>query len=400
MPESKGLNVVRTLEFLVRRKELLLLVFLGSFLLSYGLIYFFIEEQFEATATLIPREEEMPSAAAGLLRNLRSLPLNLGTKSPGSDMDLYTTIIFSRTMLEDVIREFGLIEVYGLDTNAGDHMEKAVKRLSKEVLTKETMESAYLLTVRAGTRQRAAAMANFIIRRMNEGIVGLNSSRSGQSRAFLEKRVSEISSELRAAEDSLRAYQERTGLLDVKSQLQGIIAAHTELETQLAAKQFQRGILERMYDRESPQVKEADMQIDVYRKKLAELRTVGDPGSPMLPLHKLPGAVVEFVRRYRAVELNNLILEFVLPLYEQAKIDEKRDYPVLQVIDYAIPPAKKSYPPRTVFALIGACSVTLMVVVFLLAGDALRNRADPRWRALVTEAKLWSWKSIGPEKRS
>lgn len=393
MSEPKSFHLVTYVEFLVRRKELFLVVFIGSLLLSYGAIYVLIEEQFEATATLIPREEEMSSSAAGLLRNLKSLPFSLGTKSPHSDMDLYTTIIYSRSMLEDVVNAFGLIAVYGLDTGAVDHMEKAVKRLSKEVSTKETIESAFLLTVRAGTRQRAADMTNFIIRRMNERIVELNSSRSGQNREFLGKRLREISADLKAAEDSLRAFQERTGLLDVKSQLSGIIAAHTELETQLAAKKFQRGILERMYDKESPQVAEAQMQIDVYQKKLAELRSVGDPGSPLLPLKSLPLTTVEYLRRYREVELNNLLLEYVMPLYEQARFEEKRDTPVLQVIDYGIPPAKKSYPPRTLFAFIGALSVSLIVYVILLTRNAVLSEGDPRWRAVLADIRRWSWQS-------
>jgi capsule polysaccharide export protein KpsE/RkpR len=394
MSDSKGFRIIRYVEFLIRRKELFLLVFGVSLIVSYLLIFVLIEEQFEASATLIPREEESSAAAAGLLRNLRSLPLNLGGKTPRSDLDLYTTIITSRSLLEDVIREFGLVQVYGLDTTALDYMEKAVKRLSREVSTKETLESAFLLTVRAGTRQRAADMTNFIIRRLNERIVGLNSSRSGQNKVFLEKRVEEISADLKAAEDSLRAFQERTGLLDVKSQLQGILTAHTELETQLAAKRFQRGILERMYDKESPQVKEADLQIDVYEKKLAELRTVGDPGSPLLPLNQLPRTSVEFIRRYRAVELNNLLLEYVVPLHEQAKFDEKKDTPVLQVIDYGVPPARKSYPPRTLFALIGALSATLIVYVTLLVRDAMLSGGENRWRDLFHEARHWSWKTV------
>ncbi len=394
MPEPKGFSLLHYMEFLVRRKELFLLVFVGSLVLSYGAIYVLIEEQFEATATLIPREEETSSAAAGLLRNLKGLPFSLGTKTPHSDMDLYTTIIYSRSMLEDVIHAFGLIDVYGLDTGAVDHMERAVKRLAKEVSTKETIESAFLLTVRAGTRQRAADMTNFIIRRMNERIVELNSSRSGQNREFLGKRLQEITADLKAAEDSLRAFQERTGLLDVKSQLSGIIAAHTELETQLAAKRFQRGILERMYDKASPQVAEAQMQIEVYEKKLAELRSVGDPGSPLLPLKSLPLTTAEYLRRYRAVELNNLLLEYVMPLYEQAKFEEKRDTPVLQVIDYGVPPAKKSYPPRTLFAFIGAISVSVIVFVILLARHAVLTEDDSRWRAVLNEAKRWTWQSL------
>lgn len=398
MSENSGFHLFDGLRFIAERKELLLLVFVVSLAVSYGLIYVLIEEQYEATAVLIPREEDASSLAGGLVRSMKGLPFGLGSKSTRTDMDLYNTVIYSRSMMEDVIRKFDLAGTYRMDTSAIDFMERAVKRLRKDISTKETEESAFEVTVRAGSRQRASDMANFVVTRMSERIVGLNTSRSKENREFLGHRVDEISAQLKAAEDSLREFQERSGLLDAKTQLAGIITANTSLETELEAKRLQEGILERMYDRESPQVKELRMQIDVYEKRLAQMRSQNDPGSPLLPLRTLPRTAVEFLRRYRQVELNNLLLEYVLPLYEQAKIEEKKDYPVLQVIDAAVPPARKSFPPRTLFAFIGACSVTLFVIIILRVRMWMNESTDPRLHALAAELRRWTWKSGGPRR--
>jgi uncharacterized protein involved in exopolysaccharide biosynthesis len=392
MSDTRGFHLFDYLDFLVKRKELVLAVFFSSFVVAYLLIFFLVEEQYEATAMLIPRSDDMSSAVTGLLRATKGLPFGLGSKSSArSDIDLYNTVIFSRSMMEDVIGKFGLLQAYRLDTTAADHMELAVKRLKREVLTKETEESAFQIVVRAGTRQRSADMVNYIIRRMNERIIDLNTQRSRDNREFLGHRVEDISATLRAAEDSLRTYQERTGLLDAKTQLQGIITANTTLETELEAKKLQESIMERMYDKESPQVKELRMQIEEYEKRLGALRSQSEPGSPLLALRKLPLTAVEFLRRYREVEINNLLLEYVLPLYEQAKIEEKKDYPVLQIIDQAVPPARKSYPPRTLFALIGSFSVTVLVFLVLLVRGGAVNPLDPRWRTILQESKHWTW---------
>jgi uncharacterized protein involved in exopolysaccharide biosynthesis len=392
MSDTRGFHLFDYLDFLVKRKELVLAVFFSSFVVAYLLIFFLVEEQYEATAMLIPRSDDMSSAVTGLLRATKGLPFGLGSKSSArSDIDLYNTVIFSRSMMEDVIGKFGLLQAYRLDTTTADHMELAVKRLKREVLTKETEESAFQIVVRAGTRQRSADMVNYIIRRMNERIIDLNTQRSRDNREFLGHRVEDISATLRAAEDSLRTYQERTGLLDAKTQLQGIITANTTLETELEAKKLQESIMERMYDKESPQVKELRMQIEEYEKRLGALRSQSEPGSPLLALRKLPLTAVEFLRRYREVEINNLLLEYVLPLYEQAKIEEKKDYPVLQIIDQAVPPARKSYPPRTVFALIGSFSVTVLVFLVLLVRGGAVNPLDPRWRTILQESKHWKW---------
>ena len=396
MSDTRGFHLFDYLDFLVKRKELVLAVFFSSFVVAYLLIFFLVEEQYEATAMLIPRSDDMSSAVTGLLRATKGLPFGLGSKSSArSDIDLYNTVIFSRSMMEDVIGKFGLLQAYRLDTTTADHMELAVKRLKREVLTKETEESAFQIVVRAGTRQRSADMVNYIIRRMNERIIDLNTQRSRDNREFLGHRVEDISATLRAAEDSLRTYQERTGLLDAKTQLQGIITANTTLETELEAKKLQESIMERMYDKESPQVKELRMQIEEYEKRLGALRSQSEPGSPLLALRKLPLTAVEFLRRYREVEINNLLLEYVLPLYEQAKIEEKKDYPVLQIIDQAVPPARKSYPPRTLFALIGSFSVTVLVFLVLLVRGGAVNLLDPRWRTILQESKHWTGQAGG-----
>jgi hypothetical protein len=63
----------------------------------------------------------------------------------------------------------------------------------------------------------------------------------------------------------------------------------------------------------------------------------------------------------------------------------------LQIIDQAVPPARKSYPPRTVFALIGSFSVTVLVFLVLLVRGGAVNPLDPRWRTILQESKHWKW---------
>ncbi|MGD1045868.1 MAG: Wzz/FepE/Etk N-terminal domain-containing protein [Bacteroidota bacterium] len=392
MFDKNGFHLIEFFDFLVKRKELILLVFISSLVLTYVGIFFLVENQYEATAVIIPREDDASSVAGMALSSIKKLPFSLGSKSSSSDMDLYKTIIYSRTMMENVINKFDLIHTYKLDTTDNECMEKAIKRLKKEVGTTETEESALMVTVRAVTRQRAADMTNYIVQTMNDRIIDLKVSRSKQNRIFLEERVAEISSQLRTAEDSLRAFQERTGLLDVKTQLQGIFTAHATLESELMAKQVQLGILERLYDKESQQVKELEMQVQEFQKKLAELRNHGNPGSPLLSLKKLPKTSSEFLNYYREVELNNLLLEFVVPLYEQAKIEEKKDYPILQVIDYAVPPAKRSFPPRLLFSFIGAFSIMLLILISVQIRESMKNIKDSRILSLLVEIKHWNWK--------
>ena len=52
---------------------------------------------------------------------------------------------------------------------------------------------------------------------------------------------------------------------------------------------------------------------------------------------------------------------------------------------------KKSYPPRAIFSLVGALSVTVLVLIALNVQRSFRESRDPYWRTLLDEARHWTW---------
>ncbi len=385
---------MKCLAFLVQRKELLTIVFLGALVLTYVGIYFLVEEEFEATAVIIPRAEDDMSGLSSILRGMKGLPLGLGSGGGAlsSETDMYTIILESRTLLEKVIHRFDLLEAYDIDTTEFGYMDEALKTLRNRITTQETDESAYLISARGFSRHQAADMTNFLVREMNDMIISLKIGRSRENRIFLENRVGEIREQLKVAEDSMRAFQERTGMLAAKEQVEEILSVHTTMESELAARELQMAILEQQFDRESPQVREIRDQVQAYRKKLAELRATGSPGGPLIGLEKLPRTAVQFLRWYREIEINHLVLEFIIPLYEQAKIEEKKDYPILQVIDYAVPPQKRAWPPRVLLSLLSAFSICIVVFFVLYVRERALQLSDPNVQHLFAELRSWSFR--------
>jgi capsule polysaccharide export protein KpsE/RkpR len=369
MSVDKGVDLLDYFVLVTKWRKYLFVLLLFSLTISYLSIYLFIDDQFDATATIIPLEDENAGGITGLMKGLRGLPMGLSGGTSRGDIGKYNTIIYSRTNLEDVIGRFGLVAIYHLDSASVDCMEKAVKKLAKDIITEETEESAFKITVRANNARRAADITNYLVALLNKRVIDLKVNKSKESRLFLEKRVGEIQQELRVSEDSLKFFQERSKMFEVESQLRVILAAYSELESQLIARQVEKGILEKVYDKESPQVQNMDIQIAEYERKLSQLRNSGQPGSIFLSINGLPRTAEEYVRRFRDVKINNALLEFIVPLYEQAKFDEKKDYPVLQVVDFAVPPAKRTYPPRTLFAL----AISLAIVFIALLGIFLRE---------------------------
>ena len=393
MFNRENFHLIDFLKFLQEKKKYVVIVFILSLILTYIGVYFFVEEQFEATALIIPQEDNSTSLGGNLMRSMKALSVVGGKTSSTPQIGEYKTIIYSRTMLEDILHQFNLIVVYKLDTNDVEKTEKALKILKSDIYTTETEEEAFIITVRANSRQRSADIANYIVKKLNEKIIDLQVAQARDNRIFLANRLKEIYDQLHTAENSMRLFQEETGLLDVKSQIPEVIKSYTLFETELNAKKMQQTIYEHLFGTQSAQLEEINLQIKEYEKRLDQMRSTTAPGSAILALKKIPQNSVEYLRRYREVEINNMILEYITPLYEQAKVEEEKNCPILRVIDYAVPPVKKSFPPRILIALLSAFTITVCMVLYLLMHDVFWKDMDPRWKTFWKDMRLWSKKN-------
>jgi|WetSurMetagenome_2_1015567.scaffolds.fasta_scaffold13844_4 tyrosine-protein kinase Etk/Wzc len=373
MAENRGFDIADFVLFILRKKKTLALFLLIVTVVSYLAIYFLIEEEFEGSATIIPTEEASLGNLSSMMRSFSSLPLNLGGAKKSSEMDLYNTIIYSRSSIETLIDRFRLDSLYGISSRA-----EAVKTVRRMITVEVTVDNAYVIHVRANARQLAADMTNFVVDMVNEKVIDLNVGKSRENRRFLEQRYADIKREVRLAEDSLAIFQHAYGMYEAKEQVKGTLDALTRLESDLAIKEIDYSLVKRLYGADSPQVKNAEATLKAFEAKLNDLKTGRDPSSLFIPLGSLPNKAMRYFRLYRSVEIGNKLLEYVIPLYEQAKIEEKRETPILQIIDRAIPPEKKMYPPRVamtgVIALLSFC----VFLVYLIVRERLRGTTDPK----------------------
>lgn len=377
------------LALIVKHKKIIFLAVFFSGIIGYLGIYFLIDEQFDSKSVIIAAQDEGLGGISSLLGSLENLPIGLNGPT-NQEMAVYNTVIYSRTMLENIIKRFDLINVYKIDQTNPEHMEIAVKILKSNITTLETPNLAYEIEIRSPKPKLSAEINNFIIKELNDKIVSIKIEKSKNNRLFLDKRVSEIKNELRLSEDTLIYYQQKSGLLEAEEQVKEILGVYGQLETDLITKQIEVSILEKLYPRSNPQLEQAQLSVNEYSKKLELLKKDGNKDGILLSYKSIPKKALDYYRNLRNVEINSKILEFILPLYEQAKFDEQKDVPVLQIIDSAIPAIKKSYPPRTVFTLI------LMFAVFLICFFVILIIENENWQKsekyIYIKQNLFRWK--------
>ncbi len=385
--ERKNINILDLLVVIVKWKKFLLLWGIIISVLTYLSIYFFVEEKFDSNALIISSSSEGYNPISSILGDFPAIGFGLGENS---DFGMFTTLIYSRTMLDDVINKFNLVEVYEISKEDKDYLKKARKILKNSLRAEETDNGAYNIEIRTKDANLSANIVNYIVSRLNESLIKLNIKKSLENRKFLEKRLIEIRGKLKDKEDSLVIVQKQTGILEPEVQISSIFSIYADLEKKKMILEAEKNIYKNIYPENHAKINEFDIQINYYSEELNRLINEGSKDGIILSLDKLPQNVVKYLRLRRDIEINSKLLEYVLPLYEQAKFNEQKTVPILQVIDEAVPSPKKDFPPRVLLTLIITLTIMLFVLFFIFLKENSELQKSEQFQYIKKHLFKWN----------
>ncbi len=320
------------------------------------IVGFILPKWYKSTASVFPAEKaDLLGGLEGIASVAKALSPARALSALGGnpEADRYMAILKSGKVLSAVIEKFDLVHVYEVTSYP---MEKTTKELLGNVEFTFEQEGYITVTVYDKDPQRAADMANYFIEMLNTTNTELHVQNARGNREFIEDRYNKNLRDLAAAEDSLKMFQKRFGVIALPEQTEASIKAAAEIAAQLAAREVELAVLRRTQSADHPSVLAAQIQIDELRRKLSDMNTgKGRRDSEMkvfVPFSQVPELGGEYIRRYRDVEIQYKILQILTPLYEQAKVEERRQTPSVIVLDRAAPAERKaasccSSPPRT-----------------------------------------------------
>ena len=410
MPESDGSHtssatVLNFLAIVTRYRRFISWFVLGVTALV-TIITLFLPRWYKSGASVFPAEKaDLLGGLEGIASVAKALAPARALSALGgnTEMDRYLAILKSGTVLTEVITRFDLVHVYDITSYPG---EKTMKALLENVEFVVEPEGYLTITVYDKDPQRAADMANYFVERLNKTNSELQVQNARGNRQFIEERYRKNISDLTAAEDSLRAFQKKYGIIALPEQTEASIKALGEIYGRLTVKEVESNILRRTQSAESPDVIAAEIEVQEIRKKMNEMTTGTEhPGSGMsvlVPFSKVPDLGSEYVRRYRDVEIQYKILQILTPVYEQAKVEEHRQTPSVIVLDRAGPAERKAKPQISLYALLALVFSALAALFLVFAREMiirLRASHPDRFDAIVSTMRR-DWLGLRIQRKS
>lgn len=378
--EERKIEILDIVVVLIRKKLLLFFVAIITAVLGYLSVYYLVDEKFESTAVVVPYESGKSAGVSSLLKNISGLPIgglsNLGGSA--TNLDFYLTIIYSRTTITEIIEKFDLSKEY-----EHKYFVELLKKVMEDIAVVNNDDLTVSVTVRNKNPKKAADIANFIVNLLNKKVLDINTRKTKDNRIFLEKRYNEVVADLRSSEDKLEAYQKKNGVFEAEQQVKASVSAFAELEMELARKQVEYETAEKMLGANTPSVINLKDALASLEKKVNEIKSGKNGNSVLIPMGSLPTKAIEYFRLYRDVKINNEMLEFLLPVYEQAKFDEQKDTPVILTLDNAVANDKKVYPPRLLYTLLMVIFFTGLFAFILIVRELASKVEDPKIKFIL-----------------
>ncbi len=332
--------------FLVLKKHRTAIISItaGFLLLSIILFFFIIPPLFLSSATV--KTTSKSNGLAGMLAGsgisgLGDVSELAGGATGSTELALYENILSSRRCIEETINKFGLFERYN-----EKYMQEAVKHFRDEQLEiiKDKVAGTMVIGVYEKDPQLAKDITEFLITQLNKINTELSVQNARNNREFIEQRYIQAKADLKQSEDSLKQYQNVFGIApDVTTK--AAVQSQIQIEGEIKSEEVKLDLLQKILSPDQTEIKMQQEKIKALKKKLEEINS-SDNQNEFLKLKGSPDIVMNYLRLTRNVEIQNKILTFILPVYEQAKIDEKKETPTVLILDQPFVPEKKTKPKR------------------------------------------------------
>ena len=354
--EDGEISLLDLLIVIAERKRIVLRV-TAVFAVLAIIISLILPASYTATVTLLPPQESssMGAALASQLGNLGGMAALAGGESrPQEPERPIRCDVQSRTVEDAMVQRFGLMQEYH-----AHYLSDARKVFENHTTVDGNGKDGLIhISVEDHNASRAAELANGYVDQFRDLSQHLAITEASQRRLFFQQELEQAKNNLANAEVALEQTEQKTGVIQPDSQERALIESAASLRAQITAREVQIQGMQTYATGENSELIQAQQELAGLRAQLAKLGGSEDTSGNefMIPKGLVPKAGMEYVRRLRDVKYYETIFDILARQFEVAKLDEAKEGAMIQVVDPAIPPDRRSFPKRGLI-VIGATVV-------------------------------------------
>lgn len=366
---------------LAKRKKLVLGLPVAAMMLA-AIVSMIIPPVYEANTKLLPPQQSQ-SGAAALLSQIGGMAGAVvggaGLKNPS---EVYVGMLKSRTIADNLIRRFDLKKAYDTESE-----ERARKKLAENTVIASTKDGLITIEVEDENKPRVAKLANAYVEELLKLTKVLAVTEAAQRRLFFERQLEMSKNNLANAEVALKRALDSHGVVSVDSESRALVETTGRLRAQISAKEIELNSMSAFVTTNNPAYRRAQEELNSLRAELARLEN-GRPATGNEPLTTDKQSGLDNIKILRDVKYYQMLYELLAKQYEAARLDEAKDSSVIQVLDPAVEPERRSKPKRSIMVVVtGVCAFMIAALLALFSEFKAAIMREPASAAKWAELK-------------
>lgn len=367
LPDDE-LSLLDLLITLLRRKKTILLATMAGAALSVG-VSLVLPDVYQATATLLPPQQQQSGAAAmlsqlsGLAGAAGGVP---GIKNPS---DLYIGMLKSRTIADRIVSRFDLKRAYEVNSQ-----ELARARLGASTDITSGKDGLIVIQVEDRDQKRVADLANAYTGELLDLTKVLAVTEAGQRRVFFERQLNAAKDSLAKAEAGLKGNLDTQGVSSVEAESKAVLETAARLRAQISAKEIELNSMRPFVTPTHPDFRRAEEELASLRQEFSRLQNGRRDDAATSAADGNQG--LENVQRLRDLKYYQSLYELLAKQYEIARLDEAKNPGVIQVLDAAVQPERKFKPKRSLIVIGSTLGAFVLACVWVLLAEVGRRAAQ------------------------
>lgn len=346
-----------------------------STVILFLILLFVYPNSYKAIVVVLPPEKGSSMDGLGSLLAGKDFSDLFTASISNASSQLYIEILKSRSAALYVLKKLNLQKDYD-----EKDIINAAKKLSDDLEIDINKEGMIKLDVQVKTnpvpfifdnieykKKLSADLSNTFIEALDKINREKLVSRSRRARIFIEEQLLQTKVKLDSVENALMDFQKKNKTLSLPDQIKTAIETAAQIKTEIAKTEVELGLMQ--YN-----VNKNDRTYLSLKKKLEQLRAqyskieLGNQDY-FVAFKDVPQLGRELSVLVREVKIQNEVYMLLQQQYYKEKIQENRDLPTVEILDEAVPPARKAAPQTIYATIVGGIFIFLLISVFYIFNE-------------------------------
>jgi uncharacterized protein involved in exopolysaccharide biosynthesis len=377
--EQEGVDLVEVMIVVAKRKKAILGAAFAAALISSA-VSLQLPSVYESEVRLLPPQQSQSSTSM-LLSQLGGLAGVAGAAGIKNPADVYVSMFKSRTLADRMIDRFSLQKHYEISSR-----EKARGRLQGSTAIVLGKEGLITIRVEDEDQNLVASLANGYVDELFRLTKTLAVTEAAQRRLFFEHELENAKNNLVKSEIALKGAMDEHGVVSVDTEGRAQLATIARLRAQATSQEITLSSMKAFVTPDNPEYRRAAESLSSVRAELARLENGRvDAGTDISAARTTSTTGIKNIQLLRDVKYHEMLYELLAKQYEAARLDEAKDPSVIQVLDQAVKPERRSKPKRAFIVLLSTFLAAAIAVIFVLLAEAKK-----RWLESPGAPKKWN----------